>query len=157
MREAPSLVLAGRLLAEGADVRAWDPVVDGHDLHGVEIADTPEAAAAGADAVVIVTEWPQLADVDWAAVGETMRTRVLIDGRNMLDPAALRAAGFIVEGIGRAAETGAALMEAIVLAGGKAERMGDATGGRPKSLVGSAASRCSRGRSAACTAPASTA
>ena len=103
MREAPSLVLAGRLLAEGADVRAWDPIVDGHDLHGVEIAESPEAAAAGADAVVIVTEWPQLADVDWAAVGKTMRTRVLIDGRNMLDPASLREAGFIVEGIGRAA------------------------------------------------------
>ena len=77
--------------------------VFGHDLHGVEIADSPEAAAAGADAVVIVTEWPQLADVDWAAVGETMRTRVLIDGRNMLDPASLREAGFTVEGIGRAA------------------------------------------------------
>jgi UDPglucose 6-dehydrogenase len=103
MREAPSLVLAGRLLAEGAEVRAWDPVVDGHDLHGVEIADSPEAAAAGADAVVVVTEWPQLADIDWAVVGETMRTRVLIDGRNMLDPGPLRAAGFTVEGIGRAA------------------------------------------------------
>jgi UDPglucose 6-dehydrogenase len=103
IREAPSLVLAGRLLAEGADVWAWDPVVDGHDLHGVEIAASPEAAAAGADAVVIVTEWPQLADVDWAAVGETMRTRVLIDGRNMLDLASLRAAGFTAEGIGRAA------------------------------------------------------
>ena len=104
MREAPSLVLAGRLLAEGAEVRAWDPIVDGRDLHGVEIADSPEAAAAGADAVVIVTEWPQLAEVDWAAVGETMRTRVLIDGRNMLDPGPLREAGFTVEGIGRAAE-----------------------------------------------------
>ena len=108
MREAPSLVLAGRLLAEGADVIAWDPVVDGHDLHGVEIADTPEAAALDADAVVIVTEWPQLADVDWASVGGTMRTRVLIDGRNMLDPEPLRAAGFTVEGIGRAAEPGIA-------------------------------------------------
>jgi UDPglucose 6-dehydrogenase len=108
MREAPSLVLAGRLLAEGAGVVAWDPIVDGHDLHGVEIADTPEAAALGADAVVIVTEWPQLADVDWAAVGATMRTRVLIDGRNMLDPQPLRAAGFTVEGIGRAAEPGIA-------------------------------------------------
>jgi UDPglucose 6-dehydrogenase len=104
MREAPSLVLAGRLLAEGADVCAWDPVVDGHDLHGVEIADTPEAAAADADAIVIVTEWPALAAVDWAAVAETMRTKVLIDGRNMLDLASLRAAGFTVEGIGRAAE-----------------------------------------------------
>ena len=108
MREAPSLVLAGRLLAEGADVIAWDPVVDGHDLHGVEIADTPETAALDADAVVIVTEWPQLADVDWAAVAGTMRTRVLIDGRNMLDPEPLRAAGFTVEGIGRAADPGIA-------------------------------------------------
>jgi len=104
MREAPSLVLAGRLLAEGAEVVAWDPIVDGGDLHGVEIAATPEVAAAGADALVIVTEWPQLADVDWAAVGPTMRTRVLIDGRNMLDLGSLRAAGFTVEGIGRAAE-----------------------------------------------------
>jgi UDPglucose 6-dehydrogenase len=103
VREAPSLVLAGRLLAEGAEVRAWDPVVDGHDLHGVEIASTPEAAADGTDAVVVVTEWPQLADVDWVAVGATMRTRVLIDGRNMLDPAALAGAGFTYEGIGRAA------------------------------------------------------
>ena len=103
MREAPSLVLAGRLIAEGADVCAWDPVVDGHDLHGVEIADTPEAAAAGADAVVIVTEWPQLAAVDWAAVAKTMRTPVLIDGRNLLDLAAMREAGLTVEGIGRAA------------------------------------------------------
>ncbi len=103
MREAPSLVLAGRLLAEGADVRAWDPIVDGHDLHGVEIADSPEAAARDADALVVVTEWPELADVDWAAVGKTMRTRVLIDGRNMLDPESLRGAGFTFEGIGRAA------------------------------------------------------
>ena len=103
IREAPSLVLAGRLLAEGADVVAWDPVVDGSDLHGVEIADTPEAAASGADAVVVVTEWPQLAEVDWAAVAETMRVRLLIDGRNMLDPGHLRAAGFTVEGIGRVA------------------------------------------------------
>jgi UDPglucose 6-dehydrogenase len=108
MREAPSLVLAGRLLAEGADVRAWDPIVDGSDLHGVEISASPEAAADGADAIVIVTEWPELADVDWAAVGETMRTRVLIDGRNMLDPEPLRAAGYTVEGIGRAAHDGGA-------------------------------------------------
>ena len=103
MREAPSLVLAGRLLAEGADVCAWDPVVDGHDLHGVEIADTPEAAAADADAVVIVTEWPQLADVDWAAVGRDDAHAGPDRRPQLLDPAALREAGFTVEGIGRAA------------------------------------------------------
>jgi UDPglucose 6-dehydrogenase len=105
-REAPSLVLAGRLLAEGADVAAWDPVVDGTDLHGVEIAASPEEAAGGADALVVVTEWPQLADVDWAAVGVTMRTPVMIDGRNFLDPDRMRAAGFAYEGIGRAAGEG---------------------------------------------------
>ncbi|MEI7760085.1 MAG: UDP-glucose/GDP-mannose dehydrogenase family protein [Thermoleophilia bacterium] len=102
-REAPSIVLAGRLLAEGAEVRAWDPIVDGHDLHGVEIAASPAAAAAGADAVVIVTEWPELMDVDWASVGASMRTPILIDGRNLLDPLLMRAAGFQYEGIGRAA------------------------------------------------------
>ncbi len=104
MREAPSIVLAGRLLAEGADVRAWDPIVDGSDLHGVEIAADPAAAAAGADAVVIVTEWPELKEVDWAAVAGSMRTPVLIDGRNFLDPAQMESAGFRYEGIGRAAE-----------------------------------------------------
>ncbi len=104
MREAPSLVLAGRLLAEGADVRAWDPIVDGSDLYGVEMASDPAAAADGADAVVIVTEWPELTEVDWAAVAASMRTPVLIDGRNFLDPACMTSAGFRYEGIGRAAE-----------------------------------------------------
>jgi UDPglucose 6-dehydrogenase len=104
MREAPSLVLAGRLLAEGAEVRAWDPVVDGADLHGVGIYGTPEAAAAGADAVVLVTEWPQLSEVDWAALQAAMRGNVFIDGRNFLDPAQMHAAGLVYEGIGRAAE-----------------------------------------------------
>jgi UDPglucose 6-dehydrogenase len=108
MREAPSLVLAGRLLAEGANVSAWDPVVDGIDLHGVRMAETVEDAAAGADAVVLVTEWPQLAEVDWSAVAQTMRTKIFVDGRNMLDQEMLRGAGFAVEGIGRAAAGGAA-------------------------------------------------
>jgi UDPglucose 6-dehydrogenase len=103
MREAPSIVLAGRLLAEGADVVAWDPIADGATLHGVEIAASPEAALVGADAAVLVTEWPQLAEVDWAQAGATMRARVLVDGRNMLDPQSMRAAGFSYEGIGRAA------------------------------------------------------
>ena len=102
MREAPSLVLAGRLLAEGAHVRAWDPVVDGQLPARRRDRDRSRGCGDGADAVVIVTEWPQLAGVDWAAVGATMQTRILIDGRNMLDPEALRAAGFAYEGIGRA-------------------------------------------------------
>jgi UDPglucose 6-dehydrogenase len=104
MREAPSLVLAGRLLAEGAHVTAWDPVADGRPLlDGVTIAESVLEALDGADAAVLVTEWPELSDVDWAAAGSRMRKRVLIDGRNLLDADELRAAGFDYEGVGRAA------------------------------------------------------
>ena len=103
MREAPSLVLAGRLHSEGATVRAWDPIARPHDLAHVQQVDTVEEALAGADGAVIVTEWPQLADVDWVALAPTMRTPVLIDGRNMLEPAAMRMAGYRYEAIGRGA------------------------------------------------------
>ena len=104
MREAPSVVLAGRLLAEGADVTAWDPVTDGQPLlHGVDLAGSAREALRGADAAVLVTEWPELAELDWAAAAKEMRTALLIDGRNMLDPDAMAAAGFAYEGIGRAA------------------------------------------------------
>jgi UDPglucose 6-dehydrogenase len=103
VREAPSLVLAGRLLAEGADVRTWDPVASPDGLHGIEQVGTVAEAVAGADAAVLVTEWPELAEQDWAALGRTMRRRVFVDGRNMLDPATMRAAGFTYEGIGRGA------------------------------------------------------
>jgi UDPglucose 6-dehydrogenase len=104
MREAPSLVLAGRLAAEGADVRAWDPVARVDSAHAVVQVGSVAEAVVGADAAVLVTEWPQLAGLDWAALGATMRTRVFVDGRNMLDPAAMRASGFTYEGIGRGTE-----------------------------------------------------
>jgi UDPglucose 6-dehydrogenase len=105
MREAPSLVLAARLLAEGAEVSAWDPIANGQaHLDGVQIAGSPLEAVEGADAAVIVTEWPELADVDWKAAGERMRSRVIVDGRNLLNPEALRAQGFAYEGIGRGSE-----------------------------------------------------
>ena len=105
MRDAPSLVLAGRLLSEGADVRAWDPVADGAvHLHGVEIAESALDALDGADAAVVVTEWPELRDLDWAEAAARMRTRLIVDGRNLLDPDQLRALGFAYEGIGRPIE-----------------------------------------------------
>jgi UDPglucose 6-dehydrogenase len=103
MREAPSLVLAGRLLSEGADVAAWDPIADGAaHLHGVDIAETALDALADADAAVIVTEWPELRTLDWAAARKGMRGNVVVDGRNLLDPDAMRDLGFVYEGIGRA-------------------------------------------------------
>jgi UDPglucose 6-dehydrogenase len=112
LREAPSLILAARFLAEGAQVVAWDPVVDAHEiLHGVEFADTAAAALAGADAAVIVTEWPELRDLPWSGLRETMRTPLLVDGRNLLDPDAMRAAGYAYEATGRATSPFAALAE----------------------------------------------
>ena len=101
MRDAPSLVLASRLLAEGAEVRAWDPVAE-PELQGVTLFDTPLEAVTGADAAVIVTEWPQLTQLASEDVRSAMRHPLIVDGRNLLDPAAVRAAGFAYEGIGRA-------------------------------------------------------
>jgi UDPglucose 6-dehydrogenase len=100
-REAPSLVLASRLLAEGAEVRGWDPIAR-PELQGVLFCATPLEAVQGADAAVIVTEWPQLAELASEEVRAAMRHPLIIDGRNLLDPDVVRAAGFAYEGIGRA-------------------------------------------------------
>ncbi|MGH8875388.1 MAG: UDP binding domain-containing protein, partial [Acidimicrobiia bacterium] len=102
MREAPSLVLAARLLAEGAEVVAWDPIADSTDLPPqVKVCDSIQQAVEGADAAVIVTEWPELKGLASAEVRELMRRPLIVDGRNLLDPAQVRAAGFVYEGIGR--------------------------------------------------------
>jgi UDPglucose 6-dehydrogenase len=102
MREAPSIVLASRLLAEGAVVRAWDPVADGTTLpEGVEVADSVAAAVRGADAAVIVTEWPELRALASEETRDAMSTPLIVDGRNLLDPEQVRRAGFAYEGIGR--------------------------------------------------------
>jgi UDPglucose 6-dehydrogenase len=104
MREAPSLVLAPRLLAEGAEVRAWDPVALDEArglLGGVTFAETVLEAVRDADAAVIVTDWPELAEMATADMREAMRTPLIVDGRNLLDPATVRAAGFTYTAIGR--------------------------------------------------------
>ena len=104
MREAPSLVLAARLDAEGASVRGWDPVA--HEeakrvLQGVDLAETLLDAVKDADAAVIVTEWDELQGLLVPELVAAMRTPLLVDGRNLLDPDEARAAGFIYESIGR--------------------------------------------------------
>jgi UDPglucose 6-dehydrogenase len=107
IREASSLVLASRLVGEGAKVVAYDPVAVDRAremLDSVELADSALAALEGADAAVIVTEWPEFAELDWAVAADAMARPLVVDGRNLLDPAVLRAAGFAYEGIGRAVE-----------------------------------------------------
>jgi UDPglucose 6-dehydrogenase len=107
MREASSLVLAARLEGEGAEVVAYDPVAGdvARDLLGkVEFRDSPLETLDGADAAILVTEWPEFAELDWSAAGSRMNQALLVDGRNFLDSKALTAAGFAYEGIGRAVE-----------------------------------------------------
>jgi UDPglucose 6-dehydrogenase len=112
MREAPSIVLASRLLAEGAEVRAWDPVADGAKLpKGVEVVDDVLTAVRGADAAVIVTEWPELRELASSEVREAMANPLIVDGRNLLEPSAVRRAGFAYEGIGRPTSPGDVLPE----------------------------------------------
>jgi UDPglucose 6-dehydrogenase len=105
IRDATSLVLAGRLLGEGARVRAFDPVAADRArevLAGAELCGSALEALDGVDAVVLVTEWPEFRELDWAGeVKSRMTTPVVVDGRNFLDRDALRAAGFTYEGVGR--------------------------------------------------------
>ena len=101
MREAPSRVIAYRLLSEGAEVRAWDPVAHPGALPGIEQADSILEAVRDAAAAVIVSEWPELKELASQDVRGAMARPVIIDGRNLLDPDAARAAGFVYEGIGR--------------------------------------------------------
>jgi len=102
MREAPSIVLAHRLLAEGVHVRGWDPAAAAAEaIPGLQQTATPLEALAGADGAIIVTDWPELGRLDWRQAGRAMRTPLVVDGRNVLDPEAARRAGLVYEGVGR--------------------------------------------------------
>ena len=104
MREASSLVLASRLQGEGAEVVAFDPVAEqraSEMLPSVAMSGSPLEALDGADAAVLVTEWPEFAELDWAEVAKRMNNPLLVDGRNFLDPDVVRAAGITYESIGR--------------------------------------------------------
>ncbi|MCL2418585.1 MAG: nucleotide sugar dehydrogenase, partial [Conexibacteraceae bacterium] len=104
MREASSLVLAARLQGEGALVSAYDPIAESQArtlMPGVEMGASALDAVRGADAIVVVTEWPEFAELDWNEVAAAASGRVIVDGRNFLDSTAAQAAGFTYEGIGR--------------------------------------------------------
>jgi UDPglucose 6-dehydrogenase len=104
MREASSLVLAARLQGEGATVVAFDPVAErpaGQLLPSVDLADSADGALEGADAAILVTEWPEFGELDWEGLAGRMSNPLIVDGRNFLDPDRLRAAGYTYEGIGR--------------------------------------------------------
>ena len=104
MREASSLVLAARLQADGATVSAYDPIAAEEArklMRGVEFADSALGAVQGADACILVTEWPEFAELDWARMRSVMAGELIVDGRNFADRAAVAGAGLTYEGIGR--------------------------------------------------------
>jgi len=106
IRESPALTLADQLRAGGAKVIGYDPAAmpNVRDQIGptIELAENAYAAVAGADALVLVTEWHEFRHPDLSRLGELMRTKVLFDGRNVWSPTAARSAGFTYYAIGRA-------------------------------------------------------
>ncbi|MFM7270812.1 MAG: UDP-glucose dehydrogenase family protein [Actinomycetes bacterium] len=103
LRDSPAVHIVRRLLEEGATVRAYDPAArdDGLDLPGLTRTADALGAAAGADLLVVLTEWDEFRWLDFEAVGAALGARVVLDTRNVLDPVALRRRGWIYEGVGR--------------------------------------------------------
>jgi UDPglucose 6-dehydrogenase len=104
LRDAPSMDIARVLLAAGTHVRAYDPAaMEGArvKLPAVEYTKDAYAVAAGADALVVVTEWNEFRHLDMARVKASMRRPVIVDGRNIYDPEVMRGHGFTYRGIGR--------------------------------------------------------
>jgi UDPglucose 6-dehydrogenase len=104
MREAPSIEIAQALLARGASVRAYDPVAMGRArtlLPELDYRRDAYATARGADAVLVVTEWNEFRQLDLQRLRRAMRRPVVVDGRNIYDPALMRRLGFVYRGVGR--------------------------------------------------------
>jgi UDPglucose 6-dehydrogenase len=104
MRDAPSISLIHMIQHEGGQIRAYDPVAMPNAqriLDRVEFCDSAYAAATGADAVILVTEWNEFKQLDMARLKGLMRQAVLLDGRNIYDPVRMSELGFTYRGMGR--------------------------------------------------------
>jgi UDPglucose 6-dehydrogenase len=106
LRDAPSLEIAERLLQMGVRVRAYDPIAmqacrEKNPSLRIMYCNDPFSAADHADALVLVTEWPEFADLDLRQLASRMESPVLVDGRNFISPERARDAGFDYVGIGR--------------------------------------------------------
>jgi UDPglucose 6-dehydrogenase len=104
MREAPSLVIIEKLLAEGATVSAYDPVAVGEAKHTlgdtITYAKDQFDALVDADALLVVTEWPEFRSPSFEVVGRLLKQKVIFDGRNIYDPTELKQLGFAYHCIG---------------------------------------------------------
>lgn len=100
LRDSPALLVARRLITDGAEVAAYDPEVR-TAVEGVPVADDPYDVAKEAAALVLLTDWPQFRGLDWSRMADLMATPVVVDTRNHLDPARLALVGFVWHGVGR--------------------------------------------------------
>lgn len=104
LRDSPALKIAGLLKAEGAELVAYDPAIPAA-VEGVTddvtVVDDVQQAAKDANALVVLTEWPQFRSLDWAALAGTMTGQVVVDTRNLLDIDVLGRAGLTSHGVGR--------------------------------------------------------
>jgi UDPglucose 6-dehydrogenase len=104
MRDAPAIDIAKSLQAEGASVRAYDPVamaVAAPLMPGVEMFPDPYSMAEGCDALMVITEWNEFKQLDLERVKQLMKQPVLFDGRNIYEPTKMQRLGFIYRGFGR--------------------------------------------------------
>jgi UDPglucose 6-dehydrogenase len=105
MRDAPALDMIEQLNRLGTKVKAYDPIVSQtgmrHGLSNVIVETDPERLADGCDALVLVTDWAQFRDLDYAKMAKLMNHPVIIDGRNFLDQESLERMGYRFVGIGR--------------------------------------------------------
>jgi len=104
LRDSPSLVIARKLLEEGAAVHAYDPVageVVAELMPELDVQPDPYDAATGVDVVALLTEWEELRWLDFERLRTLMRKPAVVDARNLLDPAAMRRRGFEYTGVGR--------------------------------------------------------
>ena len=104
-RDSPSLQIAHRLADLGGTIQAFDPTVEvgseAPDLHDLQLRADPYEAVAGAQVLVVLTEWDEFRWLDFSRVQATMAVPTIVDARNLLDPAAVRRMGFQYSGIGR--------------------------------------------------------
>ena len=103
VRESPALDIVPLLLEDGAEVTTYDPIAGALAIDGAVRCETVWQALEGASAAVLVTEWQEFVDLDWARVRAIMADPgIIFDGRNALDAAAIEAAGLTYMGVGRA-------------------------------------------------------
>jgi len=102
LRDSPALAVAALLRQAGATLTGYDPAVRGEgELHGVQLAEDPYQAATDVDALVVLTEWPEFRSLDWPRMADLVRSAVVVDTRNLLDPDTLRRAGLTCTSLGR--------------------------------------------------------